>query len=41
MGITKYLYEVELDFAVFGLLDGEWEKFEPNIDYTAFMVRRK
>ena len=41
MGVNKYLDEVENDFWVFGMLDGEWQKFEKEIDYTAFVVRRK
>lgn len=41
MGINKYFDEVEKDFWVFGMLDGEWEKFEKETDYTAFVVRRK
>jgi len=40
MGITKYLDEVRQDFDVYGLLSGEWEYFEKDIDYTAFLVRR-
>jgi hypothetical protein len=41
MGITKYINEVKNDFYVFGQLDGEWEEFKKDIDYTAFLVRRK
>ena len=41
MGINKYLDEVEKDFWVFGMLNGEWEKFQKETDYTAFVVRRK
>ncbi len=41
MGVNKYLDEVETDFWVFGMLNGEWEKFEKETDYTAFVVRRK
>jgi hypothetical protein len=40
MGITKYLEEVQQDFEIYGLLLGEWESFEKDIDYTAFVVRR-
>ncbi|MEO8820068.1 MAG: hypothetical protein ABI374_04440 [Ginsengibacter sp.] len=40
MGITKYIDEIKQDFDVYGLLNGEWEIFEKNIDYTAFVVRR-
>ena len=41
IGITKYFDEVKQDFLVFGLRDGEWEDFKKEIDYTAFVVRRK
>jgi hypothetical protein len=41
MGITKYFDEAKQDFIVFGLRDGEWEEFMKEIDYTAFVVRRK
>ena len=41
MGISKYLNEVKKDFVIFGLKDGEWEKFELDIDYSAFVVKRK
>ncbi|HET7115035.1 MAG TPA: hypothetical protein VFI29_01005 [Hanamia sp.] len=40
MGITKYIDEVKQDFDVYGLLNGEWENFEKDNDYTAFVVRR-
>jgi hypothetical protein len=41
MGISKYFDEVKQDFQVFGMLDGEWQEFEKEIDYTAFVVKRK
>jgi hypothetical protein len=41
MGITKYIDEVKKDFHVFGQLVGEWEEFKKDIDYNAFLVRRK
>jgi hypothetical protein len=41
MGITKYIEDVISDFPVFGQLEGEWEEFQKDIDYTAFVVRRK
>lgn len=40
MGITKYIDEVKQDFEVYGLLNGEWENFKKDNDYTAFVVRR-
>lgn len=41
MGITKYFDEVNQDFEIYGLLEGEWVEFEKDIEYTAFVVRRK
>ncbi len=41
IGITKYLDEVRQDFLLYGLINGEWELFEKEIDYTAFVVKRK
>lgn len=41
IGISKYLEEVRNDFEVYGLLNGEWEYFEKDVDYTAFIVKRK
>jgi hypothetical protein len=41
MGISKYLDEVKHDFVIFGLRNGEWEKFELDIEYSAFVVKRK
>ena len=40
-GITKYYDEVKKDFLIYGLLSGEWEPFKREVDYTAFVVRRK
>mgnify|MGYP001173730367 CR=1 FL=1 len=41
MGISKYFEDVKEDFLVFGLRNGEWENFTKEIEYTAFLVRRK
>jgi hypothetical protein len=41
MGITKYYEEVKQDFVIYGLRDGEWESFGKNVDYTAFIAKRK
>ncbi len=41
MGITKYIDEIKKDFLIFGQREGEWEKFKKEVDYTAFVVRRK
>lgn len=41
IGITKYLDEVRQDFLLYGLINGEWELFDKEVDYTAFVVKRK
>jgi hypothetical protein len=41
MGIAKYIDEIRHNFHVYGLLNGEWEEFVKEIDYTAFVVKRK
>jgi len=41
MGITKYYDEVKQDFVIYGLHDGEWENFEKDVEYTAFIAKRK
>jgi len=41
MSISKYLDEVELNFHIFGLQNGEWVKFEKGVNYSAFLVKRK
>lgn len=41
IGITKYITEIKKDFQVFGLKDDEWEKFEKEVEYEAFLVKRK
>jgi hypothetical protein len=41
MGISKYYDEIEKDFYLFGMWNGEWKEFEMEIDYTAFLVKRK
>ena len=41
MGITKYILEIKKDFQIFGLRDDEWEKFEKEVEYEAFLVKRK
>jgi hypothetical protein len=41
MGITKYLKEITKDFYVYGLHNEEWESFEKEIEYDAFLAKRK
>ena len=41
MGMSKYYDQMEADFNVFGELDDDWERFEKNKSYKAFMVSIK
>jgi len=41
MGISKYIDDVKNDFYIFGLKEGEWEDFKKEVDYSAFLVKRK
>jgi hypothetical protein len=41
MGIRKYLEEASSDFVIYRETKGEWEEFEIDKDYQAFLVVRK
>jgi hypothetical protein len=41
MGIAKFIDEIEQDFHVYGLHENEWEDFDKNIEYDAFLTKRK
>ena len=41
MGIAKYYDEAKQDFIIFGFRNGEWVDFEKDVDYSAFIVKRK
>ncbi len=41
MGIAKYLDHVKQDYLVYGLYNGEWQDFGKDIEYSAFIIRRK
>ena len=41
MGISKFLEELSLDFAIYGRLNEQWERFESGKRYTAFLAYRK
>lgn len=41
MGISKYIDEVQKDFEVFGELENDWESFQKDVEYLAFLVKRK
>ena len=40
IGISKHYDDAVKDFDIYGLRDGEWVKFEKNVDYKAFLVKR-
>lgn len=40
-GITKYMGEISEDFDLYGLRDDVWDVFEKEVDYEAFLVKRK
>lgn len=41
MGITKYIKEIDKDFEIFGLSDNLWQPFEKDVNYEAFLAKRK
>lgn len=41
MGITKYFDEIPTHYLIYGLRNGEWEGFEKETEYEAFLVKRK
>lgn len=41
MGISRLLDEISIDFLVLGFIDGDWEDFRHNVNYEAFLVKRK
>jgi hypothetical protein len=41
MGITKYIEEVKRDFEIYGEVEEGWEEFQRDVDYEAFLVKRK
>lgn len=41
MGITKYLDEIQKDYFIYGLHNEEWENFQKEIEYEAFLAKRK
>jgi hypothetical protein len=41
MGITKYVQQALADFEIWGNKDSNWENFQVNVMYNAFLIRRK
>jgi hypothetical protein len=40
ISISNALEEITKDFDILGSLNGNWEKFQPNRDYYAFLIRK-
>ncbi len=41
MGVAKYIDEVSEDFKIYGLKENEWEAFEKDVAYDAFLAKYK
>jgi hypothetical protein len=41
MGIGRLWKEINTDFDVWGYKDGSWQDFKINVNYEAFLVKRK
>ena len=41
IGISNNLIEIESTFEVFGLINSEWELFQQQKNYEAFLIRKK
>ena len=41
MGVSGIWDEIKDDFELYGLKDGEYVEFEKNVNYEAFLVRKK
>lgn len=41
IGITNNLSEIKNDFELYGLKDEKWEAFNKQVEYDAFLLRRK
>jgi len=41
MGISRLWAEVSKDFYIWGYTDGSWQDFRTNVNYEAFLIKRK
>ena len=41
MGISALWQEISIDFDVYGLKQEDWHEFQNNVNYEAFLVKRK
>ena len=41
MSIARLIDEIRQDFEIYGYVNDNWHDFEPNVNYEAFLVKRK
>ena len=41
MSIANNLEEIKTDFLIWGEKEGKWHRFEKNVEYDAFLIKRK
>ncbi len=41
IGLSNNLEEIQKDFDVYGLIENDWQLFEKETEYTAFLVTKK
>jgi hypothetical protein len=41
IGLAKNLNEIMIDFELYGIRNSEWQKFEKNMEYDAYLLRKK
>ena len=41
MSIANNLEEIKTDFLIWGEKKGKWHRFEKNVEYDAFLIKRK
>lgn len=41
IGISRLWEEINMNFQVLGFINGDWEDFQHNVNYEAFLVKRK
>jgi hypothetical protein len=41
INLSNILYEIDDDFEILGYFEGDWEIFEKNRDYSAFLISKR
>ncbi|HEY9197312.1 MAG TPA: hypothetical protein VIM77_13640 [Mucilaginibacter sp.] len=41
IGISRLWDEINVDFEIYGFANDEWQPFQKNVNYDAFLVKRK